>query len=118
MNVDKYVRKRKKKRFKLIIIVALISIAAISIAKFVVTTEDKEPLEISRKGAVTEDKVTAKRSPQEPLQGQEAEPSEARYPRERKMARLPQTGSPQEVRKPAPTGQDLNRNREPGTEPS
>jgi len=93
VNVDKYVRKRKKKRFNLVIIVALISIAAISIAKFV--TENKEPFEISRKGAVTEDKVTAKRSPQEPLQRQEAEPSEARYPRERKMARLPQTGAPQ-----------------------
>jgi predicted aspartyl protease len=34
------------------------------------------------------------------------------------MARLPQKGSAEEVRKPAPTGQDLNQRRQPGTEPS
>ncbi len=65
VNVEKYVEKRKKKRYKAGTIVAVIGIAAVSIAVFMSTKKDTEKFEISSKDKTTKDKVSVKRTPRE-----------------------------------------------------
>jgi clan AA aspartic protease (TIGR02281 family) len=68
VNIDKYVQKKRKKRFKRGLIIAVLGIAALSIAMFLSTQKDSEKPDIS-KDTSKETKVAEKSPPRERPQG-------------------------------------------------
>jgi clan AA aspartic protease (TIGR02281 family) len=70
VNVEKYVQKKRKKRFKRGLIIAVLGIAALSIAMFLSTRKDSEKPAIS-KDKPEETKVAQKSPPQERQQGRD-----------------------------------------------
>ena len=68
VNIDKYVQKKRKKRFKRGLIIAVLGITVLSIAMFMSTKKDSEKPAIS-KDKSKETKVTQKSPPRERQQG-------------------------------------------------